>query len=59
MHKNLKRHELTPNLLLSFKQPAPSADDGGEEGGGMTGGAVSQFRAVGARDRIWAEVSPC
>ena len=25
----------------------------------MTGGAVSQFRAVGTRDRIWAEVSPC
>ena len=33
--------------------------EGGEEGGGMMGGAVSQFRAVGTRDRIWTEVGPC
>jgi len=25
----------------------------------MTGGAVSQFRAIGTCDRIWAEVGPC
>ena len=46
----------SPRISSSaFKQPA---DDGGEEGGGMTGGAVSDFWAVGARDRIWAEVGP-
>ena len=27
-------------------------------GGGMSGEAVSSFRAVGALERIWAEVSP-
>ena len=35
------------------------AGGGGDDGGGITGGAVSQFRAVGARHRIWAEVGPC
>ena len=36
-----------------------NARKGGEEGEGLTGGAVSQFRAVGARNRIRAEVGPC
>ena len=71
VHKNVKRHKTHPESppLRSYSRRQArtmmsctslmDAREGGEEGGGMMGGAVSQFWAVGARDRIWAEVGPC